>query len=1206
MTLGGQSGSFCSTGLATRFLCRVMKEHLPPPPPGARLLSLLLLLCAAVQPLTAAPERAAAISWQPHLFKTGTGVEVEAELGELELPEDRTAPGGRTIRLAFVRLPTLSPRPGPPLVYLAGGPGTPATDSAQGARWPLFDHLRELGDVILLDQRGTGLSRPNLICRQFWGFPPGEPQGAERLLATVREKGRACAEALRAEGHDPAAYNAREIADDVEALRRALGVPKIRLLALSHGTHLALAVIRRHGERVDRAVLAGLVGPDQILKLPHLVEERLTEVERLTTVIARQSADGAGGDAAGAGSLAADMRTLFARLERQPATITVLEPASQRQVEVTVGKLDLQLATIRALGNLHSLAGLPAAYRQMLGGDFSALAEELLRGKKGWLGRALPYTLICTSGSSEERWRTVETQAQGTLLGRWLDFPFPEICSSWGLPELAPELRSPLRSAVPVLLISGSLDFRTPVENAEEVLAGFPHGRHLLVEGAGHGDDLLIASPAIGEAIHGFLAGDPVAAERIAVSPARLAPPPPPAAPAPRLAGPPPPTAVRPVVETPHGVRVSDPFRWLEDSDSADTRAWIEAQNRYAEATLAALPGRSRLRREVEQFLRLDTFGLPRVAGGRAFFSRRRADEELYVVYERNGAGEDRVLLDPHPWSEDHSRGVSLLDVSADGELVVYGVRQGGEDEVEVRLLDVASGRDLPDRLPKARYFGISLAADKKGFFYSRHSPSGGRVLYHRLGTDPATDRELFGAGYGAGEAVYGNLSDDGRYMVYNVLYGASAARTEVHVQSPPGSGEILTAVDDLDATVYAGVLGDKLVLHTTWEAPNGRVFVADPANPGREGWREIIPEHPQAVIRSVSGAGGRLFVTYVENVHSRLETFDLQGRSLGEVPFPTLGTVSSLRGDWEDEEVYIGFSSFHLPYTTYRFNTRSGRLEVWERVEVPLDSDDFLVRQVWVESKDGTRVPMFLVHRRDLQRDGSKPTLLTGYGGFNSSLTPSFFAEAAIWVRRGGVYAVANVRGGGELGADWHRAAVRNKKRNSFDDFAAAAEWLIKQGYTNADKLAISGHSNGGLLVAAVMARRPHLFRAVVSSHPLTDMLRYHRFLAGRFWIPEYGSPDDPDDFQVLFDYSPYHRLAEGWEYPAALFVTGDHDTRVAPLHARKMTARMQQLATRRRPVLLRHQTHAGHAVEGSLTLRIEDLTDALAFLLWQLGEEF
>lgn len=1143
---------------------------------SAWLLAAGLAMAAAAEP---SPNR---LAFEPSLFTALDGQEIAAEQGRLTVPEDRSRPEARSIELALVRFPAVTPRPGPPVVYLAGGPGSSGIDSARGSRLPLLLALREIGDVIALDQRGTGSSAPSLICQESWTHPRDQPLDPERTLTVIRERARSCAEMLEQQGTNLSAYNANAIADDLEDLRQALGVPQISLLATSYGTHLALAAIRRHEASIHRAVLMGVVGPDHTLKLPATIQRRLEELGRLNGYPETES---------GAPTFPAAVETVLARLAEEPVTVKAIDPLAGQEVELRVGKFDLQLATIQALGNDHSAARLPSAYRLMLDGDFSSLAPAMLKARKGWLGRAMPYAVICASGASDERWRAVTEQETRTALGRWLDFPFPDVCQSWGVPDLGPEFRSPLSSQVPVLLISGSHDVRTPPENADEVLKGFPRGHHLVVEGAGHGDDLLLSSPGLGEQISRFLQGQALSAERAQALPLweRLSPPPA--------------TRAESFSESLHGVEVADPYRWLEDP-SPDTRLWIELQNRHADAVLGILPGRDRLRQHLSSLLRVDAIGLPWVRGGRYFFSRRRADQELAVIVMREGEqGEDQVLIDPHPLSGDESLSVRILDVSDDGRWLVYGAQKGGEDEIEVRLFDVARRQTLAERLPRARYFGVSLTSGGQGMYYSREGSKGARIAFHRLGTDPATDLEIFGEGYGRGTVLWANLSDDGRYLVIHVFN--TTRKSEVYVQNLAAGGEILKVVDDLPETFYGGVLGDQLVLHTQWDAPRGRVLVADPDHPDRARWREIIPEHETAVIQSVFGAGGKLFVTYLEGSRTQVRLFDLAGHELGEIPLPAVGTLNGIRGQWHRNEIYLAFSSFHIPPTVYRYDAAQGRSEVWARAGAPIDSEKFESRQVWYRSQDGTSVPMIVIYPKDVKLDGSRPTLLTGYGGFGTSLTPSFNEETAAWIDRGGVYAIANVRGGGELGEQWHQAAVREKKQSSFDDFIAAAEWLIAEGYTRPEKLAISGHSNGGLLVAAAMTQRPELFRAVICSHPVLDMLRYNKFTAGKFWLPEYGSPDMPDAFKYLYAYSPYHRIDRGKEYPAVLFVTGEGDTRVAPLHARKMTARMQASATAERPVLLRYHAQAGHSGAGiSRSLRIEELTDTLSFLFWQLGE--
>ncbi|MGH9197046.1 MAG: prolyl oligopeptidase family serine peptidase, partial [Acidimicrobiia bacterium] len=411
------------------------------------------------------------------------------------------------------------------------------------------------------------------------------------------------------------------------------------------------------------------------------------------------------------------------------------------------------------------------------------------------------------------------------------------------------------------------------------------------------------------------------------------------------------------------------------------------------------------------------------------------------------------------------------------------------------------------------------------------------------------------------------------------------------------------TIVNDIDATFTATIGGDVLFLRTNWNAPNFKVMAVDLHNPVGQRWRPVIPAG-KTVVTSITAAGGRLLASHLEDVQPRLRLYTTLGRRIGEVPLRSIGSVGSVTGDWGQDEAFFSFSSFAQPTTIFRYDLNSGRLEVWSRLSVPMPSANINVQQVWYSSKDGTKIPMFIAHRADLELNGTNPTLLTGYGGFNVSQLPAFSPRAMFWIEHGGIYALPSLRGGGEFGEAWHQAGMLERKQNVFDDFIAAAEWLIDKRYTTPSKLAISGGSNGGLLVGAALTARPELFQAVVCSYPLLDMIRYHRFLVARFWVPEYGSSENEAEFKYLYAYSPYHRVSDGTGYPAVLLISGDSDTRVAPLHARKMTARLQA-ATRSlgRPILLKYYTKAGHSGGLPVTKTIEDLTDELLFLGWQLG---
>lgn len=663
-----------------------------------------------------------------------------------------------------------------------------------------------------------------------------------------------------------------------------------------------------------------------------------------------------------------------------------------------------------------------------------------------------------------------------------------------------------------------------------------------------------------------------------------------------------PPTRQDNVSEVVHGTEIIDPYRWLEDQESPETRAWIAAQNEYTRSILDGIPGRDEIRADLVRLMRRDTTTLPTVRNGRYFFARRLADQDLDVIYMRDGIdGDDSVLIDPNTLSADHSISADIVGASEDGKLLVYGLREAAEDEQAIRILDVDTEEHIEDELPKGLYSSFRFTPDNSGFYYVRHVTDGDRVFYHKSGTDPAGDTIIFGEGYEREIGIDLELSLDGRYMLLAAYHGSAARRSEVYLMDLESGGKITTVVDDIDSRFTPRLGGNRIFISTLWEAPNGRLMVADLENPSRANWKEIIPES-DAVLSHFALAGGRILVRYLENVIPTIRVFEADGRLSGTVEAPTIVYFSGARGRWQDDEAFFEFSSYHIPPKIYRYDVKTLSQTVWAEEKAPIDKDMFVIKQVRFESKDGTVVPMFIVHPKGINLDGSNPTLLTGYGGFNSSMMPYFSDRGAAWILQGGVYAVPSLRGGGEFGDEWHRSGMLDQKQNTFDDFITAAQWLIDNGYTGPEKLAIRGGSNGGLLVGAAMTQRPDLFKAVVCTYPLLDMVRYHKFLVAHWWVPEYGSSDDPDQFKYLHAYSPYHNVEPGTEYPAVLFVTGDSDTRVAPLHARKMTA-LLQAAGSSEPVLLHYNTGAGHSAGRPLTEVIDDASDQMLFLLWQLG---
>jgi len=656
------------------------------------------------------------------------------------------------------------------------------------------------------------------------------------------------------------------------------------------------------------------------------------------------------------------------------------------------------------------------------------------------------------------------------------------------------------------------------------------------------------------------------------------------------------------VQEVLHGTTISDPYRWLEDQNSPETRAWITEQNNYTHSLLDSLPGRSALENRLAELKKIEGIHSPFERNGRFVYRRRKVDQEQYVICMREGdTGKEQVLIDPNPMSAEHTTNVDIFDVSKDGKLLAYMLRAGGKDETEVHVLDLDTRQELPDVLPLALYFDVSFLPDRSGFYYSMILDEGPRVRFHKLGTPVASDADVFGKGYTKESIITGDPSEDGRHLIILVCNGSACDKAEIWLQDLPAKGPIEPLVKDIDARFFPFAGGDHLFLQTNWQAPRGRVLAVDFAHPEREHWREVVPESDTA-IDSVALSGGKIIVAYVKNATSEVKVFEPSGRLAGNLEFPALGSVTDIQTRWETPDAFIGFTSFTIPRTIYKFAMGTRQRSTWYEPSVPLDSSKFEIKQVWVTSKDGTRVPMFLIHGRGLKTDGARPALLTGYGGFALNITPDFWPDAIVWAEHGGVAAQVNLRGGGEFGEAWHKAGMLGNKQNVFDDFIAASEWLVQNKYTNPSKLAILGGSNGGLLVGAALTQRPDLYQAVVCWHPLLDMLRYDQFMMGKFWVSEYGAASDPEQFKWLYKYSPYQHAKPGIKYPAVLFMTGDGDTRVAPLHARKMTALLQSTTGSDRPILLRYELAAGHAGGRSVTQDIGDSVDSLSFLLWQL----
>ena len=679
-----------------------------------------------------------------------------------------------------------------------------------------------------------------------------------------------------------------------------------------------------------------------------------------------------------------------------------------------------------------------------------------------------------------------------------------------------------------------------------------------------------------------------------------------------------PPKAKTEVVEDNiHGHKIADPYRWLENSQASDTQQYVHDELAYTRSILDPLPGRAQTHQRLTQLLSIGTIGTPQLGGSFYFYTRREGTQNQPVLFVREGInGKDRTLLDVNQLAADGTVALDWWFPSEDGKYVAYGTSAGGSEESTLKVIETASGKQLPDTIERTRFASVAWKKDNSAFFYSRHPkkgdvPSGEevyhvKIFYHVMGTDPAKDPLIFGEGRKAQDIPGVQLADDDdRWLLITVFQGW--AKSEMYLQdlkagTPPV--EITSGKDFL----YSGeVYQNKLYITTNEDAPRSRVLVVDAANPKRENWKEIVPQS-DAVLQNSAIVGGKLGAQYEKNASSLLKLFQLDGKFIDDIPLPAIGTVSGTGSKWNRQEIFFGFQSFTIPPSIYHYDLSSRKTNLWDKVNAPgIDPSAYEVHQLWYTSKDGTKVPMFVFHKKGLELNGHNPTLLTGYGGFNVSLTPSFVGGRYIWLEHGGIFAVANLRGGAEFGEDWHQAGMLQKKQNVFDDFISAAEYLISQKYTDKDHLAIQGGSNGGLLVGAAFTQRPDLYRAVVCQVPLLDMLRYQNFQIAKLWIPEYGSAEDSKQFDWLYAYSPYHHVKPGTQYPAILFMTADTDTRVDPMHAKKMAALMQAEAangqSRERPILLRIETKAGHGAGKPITKQIEEGTDIYSFLFWQLG---
>jgi prolyl oligopeptidase len=663
-----------------------------------------------------------------------------------------------------------------------------------------------------------------------------------------------------------------------------------------------------------------------------------------------------------------------------------------------------------------------------------------------------------------------------------------------------------------------------------------------------------------------------------------------------------------------HGTQVADPYRWLEDPDGEDTIEWVTAENSLTRQYVDSYAGRDKIVQWFTNIWNYPRYSLPYKYGDRYFFSKNDGLQNQSVVYmQKSLDGEAAVVIDPNKLSEDGTVALRNEEYSHDGTLLAYGLSASGSDWQEIHVRDVDTGKDFDEVLPWCKFSSIAWKHDNSGFYYNRFPAEGevpeedrnfyNRVYWHEVGTPQLQDALVYhepeNKEYGFGPTI----TDDGAYLLL-VAYHGTDDRNGIYYRKVESEGEF-TKLLDLHEARYSFVdnIGSTWYFNTTLDAPRGRIVAIDVENPDRKNWKEIIPQSKD-VIDNVTMVDDKLVVVYMQDAHNLITLFDKNGKRLKNIDMPTIGSVWGLSGKRTDKEMFFGFTSYVYPTTAFRYDFSNDKLSVFRESEVDFDSSRFVTEQYFFESKDGTRVPMFVTYKKGLKKDGQNPCWLYGYGGFNISLTPYFSASRLLWLEMGGVYAVANIRGGEEYGEEWHQGGILANKQNVFDDFIAAAEYLIAEGWTRTPKLLISGASNGGLLVAACLTQRPELFGAVVCRVPVIDMLRYHKFTIGRYWVSDYGNAEEhPEHFDFMYQYSPLHNIEPGATYPPTLITSADTDDRVVPAHAKKFAAALQAADSGTNPILLRVETKAGHGGGKPMTKVIEEYADIYSFVFKTMG---
>lgn len=659
-----------------------------------------------------------------------------------------------------------------------------------------------------------------------------------------------------------------------------------------------------------------------------------------------------------------------------------------------------------------------------------------------------------------------------------------------------------------------------------------------------------------------------------------------------------------------HGVKVADPYRWLEDLDSEETRKWVEAQNKLSFGFLDSIPARTTVKDRLTKLWNYEKYGIPAKEGNRYFYTRNSGLQNQAVLYTVTSLdAQPQMVLDPNTLSADGTVALSGTEVSPDGKLLAYSLSASGSDWQEWKVRDVETNKDLSDHLKWVKFSDVSWTPDGKGFFYSRYDEPKGdtlkavnyfqKVYYHKLGTPQSEDVLVYERPDQKDWLFGGSVTDDGNYLIITVYQGTDVKTRAYYKDLREKDAAVVKLLDEFDAAYYfVGNEGSRFFFQTDLESPRGRIIEIDTKNPARSNWKVVVPEAKET-LQSVSFVNNKFILNYLKDAYTQVKIYGTSGKLVNEVKFPGIGTANGFAGKATDKETFYAFTGFTEPTTIYRYDMVTGKSTIFRQPKVDFNPADYETKQVFYKSKDGTTVPMFITHKKGLKLDGSNPTYLYAYGGFNISMTPGFSVSNLVWMEMGGVYAQANLRGGGEYGEDWHQAGMKLKKQNVFDDFIAAAEWLIANKYTSTPKLAIGGGSNGGLLVGAVMTQRPDLFGAALPAVGVMDMLRFQKFTIGWAWVSDYGSSENPAEFKALYAYSPLHNIKPGTSYPPTMITTADHDDRVWPGHSFKFAAALQAAQAGDAPILIRIETKAGHGAGKPTSKIIEEAADRWAFLV-------